>query len=490
MMNDLVLSEDGHAIQADDYHDDEDWYETQPGDEISGHGNSRRLRRGNYPFYMLVCVAVVIAVAIGASRAGGSDDTKEANLKATPSPAPAGGPFLSPTAKTSPPTMKTLPPTSLEDGISDFLGQYVEQKYLKEDGSYLLKAFEWLMENGQISTYGHSRIRQRFALASIYYATNEEMTWKNETGWLNDDDECSWHGVTCSGGEILVLNLRNNGLQGLFPDEITMLKKHLLELTLEGNSLSNDHQELRWIGEMTALRILDLESTTLTADGIPSYIGRLTNLEILDIAKADFAGELKGSVFKDLKKLKYADIGGIAFNSTLPNELLNLPNLNALYAYENGIVGELEDFLPESSQILELWLDDNSLSGSIPPSIGKHTALASLSLSDNALTGSLPTEIGQLVKMEQMWVYSNYLTGTVPSEIGHMTDLEILGIEDNDINGTVPTEVCSVKPLAFGADCEDDEDVSCDCCTCCSHPCPTASLDRLQEGNDRRLFKL
>ena len=60
--------------------------------------------------------------------------------------------------------------------------------------------------------------------------------------------------------------------------EITMLKKHLLALELDDNELINEDQELRWMGQLSKLRLLDFEDTGFTADGIPSYIGRLTDL--------------------------------------------------------------------------------------------------------------------------------------------------------------------------------------------------------------------
>lgn len=206
----------------------------------------------------------------------------------------------------------------------------------------------------------------------------------------------------------------------------------------------------------------------------------------MDVANANFVGDLKGDVFSNLNELVYADIGGILFNSSLPIELLSLPKLQALYAYENGMKGEIEDFLPELSSIFELWLDDNALSGSIPPALGNHPELASLSLSDNALTGKLPTELGKLTKMEQMWVYGNYLDGAIPSEIGNMAELKILGIEDNDLAGEMPSQICDLNLVALGADCVADIQCSGDCCTCCAPPCPVASLPMFDANNNVR----
>lgn len=233
---------------------------------------------------------------------------------------------------------------------------------------------------------------------------------------------------------------------------------------------------------------MDIEDTHFEADGIPSYIGKLTDLRILDVANTNFIGDLKGEVFQDLTSLIYLDIGGITFNSTIPEKITKLPNLKALYAYDGGLKGELEDILPNFKEhIFELWLDNNAISGTIPPEIGNLSSLASLSLSDNAITGSIPTEMGKLTHMQQMWLYANWMEGTVPAELGKMTELKILGIEDNNLEEeTIPAEICKLPLIAFGADnCETDA-AKCACCTCCKAPCPVATLPLF--GDKRRLL--
>lgn len=272
-MNDLVLSEDGHAVQADDYHDDEDWYQNRPGDEISSpKGMGFRPRRGNKPKYLIILGIILIAGGFALAMSGGKSDEAAAAEK--------GKNFGFGDDNTGDgPNSGTTPPTSLEDGVYDYLTQFVDKKILLDDKSYTFSAYSWLMKNSDIQIYGESRIRQRFALASIYYATNEGLnSWIRDDGWISDQDECSWTGVRCENGNIVGLNLTSNGLKGVFPMEITMLKKHLLSLELDDNELINEDQELRWMGKLSNLRLLDFEDTGFTADGIPSYIGRLTDL--------------------------------------------------------------------------------------------------------------------------------------------------------------------------------------------------------------------
>lgn len=268
-MNDLVLSEDGHAVQADDYHDDEDWYQNRPGDEISSpKGVGFRPRRGSKAKYLVILGIILIAGGFAIAMKGGNSE-EDAGAMAANGGSPSGGG----------PNSATNKPTSLEDGVFDYLTQFVDKKILLDDKSYTFSAYNWLMKNSDIQIYGDSRIRQRFALASIYYATNEGLnSWIRDDGWISDQDECSWTGVRCENGNIVGLNLTSNGLKGVFPMEVVMLKKHLLALEVDDNELINEDQELRWIGQMSKLRMLDFEDTGFTADGIPSYIGRLTDL--------------------------------------------------------------------------------------------------------------------------------------------------------------------------------------------------------------------
>ena len=234
--------------------------------------------------------------------------------------------------------------------------------------------------------------------------------------------------------------------------------------------------------------LLDVESTYMTYDGIPTYIGKLTDLRVLDVENTFFYGDLDGNIFKDLKDLIYLDIGDVWYNSTFPSTIAKLPKLEALYAYDCGLEGRLDSFFPHfGNQIFEMWFDDNNLSGSVPSEIGTMANLASLSLSDNALDGSIPSEVGALQNMEQMWIYGNFLTGDIPSEIGQMAKLQILQVEDNELNGAVvPSAVCAMNLNTLSADCNDG--VTCSCCTCCEHPCPVGTISRIFDHNQRRLL--
>ena len=157
-----------------------------------------------------------------------------------------------------------------------------------------------------------------------------------------------------------------------------------------------------------------MENTYFSYNGIPHYIGQLTELKILDVADTLFVGELDGSIFEPLTQLLYLEIGGNLYNSTLPQEIIELPNLEAIYAYDCGLTGDVE-FLPSLNKIVEIWLDENpDLGGTIPTEIGRLNTMASLSLTNCDMWGQIPSEIGKLTMMEQMWFFGNWFSGMLP----------------------------------------------------------------------------
>lgn len=233
-----------------------------------------------------------------------------------------------------------------------------------------------------------------------------------------------------------------------------------------------------------SIGLLDVEGTLFSHDGIPPYIGLLPKLQILDIAETLFVGEIDGSIFEPLTELLFLEMGGNMFNSTMPLEIINLSNLEALYAYSTGLEGQA-DFIPLlSDSLFELWLDDNpNLGGTIPPQIGRMTNLASFSVTGCDFWGQIPTEIGRLTLMEQMWFFGNRFSGTIPSEIANLPKLQILGLEDNNITQvSMPQEICALDLLALSADCGGESDlIACDCCTCCEAPCPIVNLPMYEQ---------
>mmetsp|Transcript_28743 Transcript_28743/g.61699 ORF Transcript_28743/g.61699 Transcript_28743/m.61699 type:complete len:546 (-) Transcript_28743:220-1857(-) len=368
----------------------------------------------------------------------------------------------------------------------------------KDPNSYQSLAKKWVLT--QDFSHGSSmtieqQAEQLYALACIYYGTfsvRSEWTnihygpdvalpgWYSSRGWLGSaEDVCSnWHGLTCNQqGRILKIELDTNGLTGAFPPETALLHETLNTIDLYNNMVHNVGDEGNsFLGELTNLEYLYLGTTSFEYDGIPSAIGKLTALKELDVSYSLYFGSLNGETFSNLSNLRYLVMDGNAYNTSLPSELAQLPELEYLYAGFSFLEGGI-DFVSSMEKIVELWVDDNpGLKGTIPSTIGNLKNLASLSASNCALIGTIPTEIGGITNMVQMWLNDNNLSGEVPSEIANLVTMKILHVQDNNLKGDMPSNICSRRrPFGrleeLGADCDDD--ITCDdeCCTCCGNQC-------------------
>ncbi|PLS67396.1 MAG: hypothetical protein CV045_13840, partial [Cyanobacteria bacterium M5B4] len=136
------------------------------------------------------------------------------------------------------------------------------------------------------------------ALLALYTAT-DGANWIAKNGWGQNNNVCSWYGVSCADGSVSALYLDENQLRGAIPPELVNLA-NLQTLRLDTNQLSGS---------------------------IPPELDRLTNLIRLDLAD----NQLRGSI---------------------PPELANLTNVRYLYLANN----ELDPNVTDAA--LLTWLND------------------------------------------------------------------------------------------------------------------------------------
>ena len=114
----------------------------------------------------------------------------------------------------------------------------------------------------------------------------------------------------------------------------------------------------------------------------------------------------------------------------------------------------------------------NGITGTIPTEFGLLTHLSSLKFSQNHLRGTLPSELGNLQKVSLMAISRNGVSGSLATELARIASLEQLYVQNTWLTGNMEY-MCKAKedgklPLlhTFNADLEE---VSCECCTCCSY---------------------
>lgn len=104
----------------------------------------------------------------------------------------------------------------------------------------------------------------------------------NWTPW--DDDPCSWNGVRCTHGRVVILNLKDLSLRGTLGPELGGLC-HLQALVLSNNLFGGVIP--KEIGGLDTLEILDLSNNNLTGE-VPQEIAEMPSLKHLLLSNNRF----------------------------------------------------------------------------------------------------------------------------------------------------------------------------------------------------------
>ena len=181
----------------------------------------------------------------------------------------------------------------------------------------------------------------------------------------------------------------------------------------------------RWVGVTitgTPLRVTALELAGAGLwGGLPPALGDLTALRVLDLS------------------------GNFLPRSPIPAGLGDLSQLRTLRLGGSNLAGPIPPALGRLTNLETLDLSNNPIMGAIPPELGQLTNLTELNLKRDYLTGAIPPELGQLVNVRTLNLQSNELSGDIPAELGRLPNLEEVGLRDNLLTGCVPPALRSVQ---------------------------------------------
>jgi len=293
----------------------------------------------------------------------------------------------------------TPAPTPITAGDFKALLQSLNPKSnsLNVAGTPQRDAFDWITSSvdQQLELFSTDRLLQRYALATLFYATMGDQ-WSENTNWLTMTPECEWYSSASSNDpicndndELTVLDLRQNKLGGDIPFEIGLLTD-LVQIDLSGNSLLGALPES--VQLLTKLRTLLLDTNFLVSS-IPSEIGLLTGL-------------------------------GKSTNENVSRDCCT------------------RWFLTGHKLIETLSLSLNELVGSIPSEVGRLSNLKNLDMGANKLVGLIPTELGFLSNLVTLNLNSNSFTGGIPIEIGQLSLLENIVLDGIAFTDAIlPTEL-------------------------------------------------
>ena len=243
------------------------------------------------------------------------------------------------------------------------------------------------------------------------------------------------------------LHLNNNGLTGAIPADLNTMSS-LQELHLHNNRLSGAIPDA--LGSMAALQELRLENNGLTT--FPVF-AKTTGI----------SGSIPGALC-NLTTLRTLDVSNNQVTGSIPGCLGNMPNLEFVAAYGNGLrdglgalrnndhpglSGAIPAQLGNSRSLKTLALEDNSLTGAIPEQLGNISSLETLNLYRNRLTGGIPSELGRLTNLKHLRLRVNLLTGGIPTELGNLRNMEVLLLNDNQLTGSIPGSLANMTELRW-----------------------------------------
>ncbi|CAB9520253.1 Leucine Rich Repeat [Seminavis robusta] len=379
------------------------------------------------------------------------------------------------------------------------------------------QAFQWLVQEPLPSyandtttlpyDYPDWRLVQRFALATLYSATNGP-NWFNNDFWLDqhhpepDDSnsnssnsttvrhkssECHWFSrysfniwpydqpqqeSACDDDDNHVytkLSLHENNLQGELPPEIYLLTS-LTSLSLYANPRLQGTIST-WIGQLTNLQRWYMAGLNGLSGTLPSEIGKLTNIQDISLIHNRLTGTIPTHIGRLVNLTNFFGDGN-HLTGTLPLEIGGLSSsLRHFYLFGNTLTGPLPSELGNLAVVEQIALDVNAFSGTLPTEMGRLTnldifnlgennfvgpipselglltaKLGHIKLFDNRLSGTLPVELAQLSStLQQLRIHHNHFSGTLASELGLLTNLERLLLQNNSLSGSLPTELAALS---------------------------------------------
>uniref|UniRef100_A0ACD5VB49 Uncharacterized protein n=1 Tax=Avena sativa TaxID=4498 RepID=A0ACD5VB49_AVESA len=259
---------------------------------------------------------------------------------------------------------------------------------------------------------------------------------------------------SCSVNKLQLLHLPDCNLTGSLPTTLVESLGNLTWLDLSDNKLTG-HVPL-WIGELTKLRTLYLNSNNL--DGI-MHEGHFSGLDMLkDLVLSDSSITITASstwvppfnlTMIHLRSCQLGpkfpawlrwqthvvslDISNTSISDMVPDWFwIAASSVEYLNIQNNQIRGVLPSTM-EFMRAKEMDFSSNQLGGPIPK---LPMDLTSLDLSQNNVVGPLPMDFGA-PGLRTLVLYSNMISGAIPSSLCKLQSLRLLDISRNNLNGSI-----------------------------------------------------
>ncbi|KAL7519562.1 hypothetical protein ACHAWX_004320 [Stephanocyclus meneghinianus] len=366
---------------------------------------------------------------------------------------------------------------------------------LSDINSPQFHAYGWLVEDSDGQGYDDKRLYQRYALATLYFATGG-VQWNNNKGWVTSVDECGWFGISGCGDAdneaVVSIELFGNNLVGPIPSEFFVYFSDLMVLNLAGNHLKGSIPTS--VGALTSLNILELAENELTSH-IPSELGKLTNLDHLFLQSNNLEGQMPFEVCNlrssHTLTLLWVDCNGfpprVQCRTTCCTTCFTNPNKGngsneieapATHADpERDVLATLKKMSADSGMTLDdtsspqfkaySWIAGSDYASLTDIILLQRYALATLYFSTAGAgweendfwlsdENECPNENAHWFGVDScdgggmvthLNLPSNNLVGTLPKELSHLRMLKVMDVSDNKLYGSLPTQFGQFQEL-------------------------------------------
>ncbi|EEF34953.1 serine-threonine protein kinase, plant-type, putative [Ricinus communis] len=256
------------------------------------------------------------------------------------------------------------------------------------------------------------------------------------SSWNQSASPCSWTGVFCNklNHRVLGLNLSSLGVSGSISPYIGNLS-FLQSLELQNNQLTGIIPDE--ICNLSRLRVMNMNSNNLRGSILPN-ISKLSELRVLDLSMNRITGKITDEL-SSLTKLQVLNLGRNAFSGTIPPSLANLSSLEDLILGTNTLSGIIPSDLSRLHNLKVLDLTINNLTGIVPSKVYNMSSLVNLALASNQLWGKLPSDVGvTLPNLLDFNLCFNKFTGLLPGSLHNLTNIHIIRVAHNLLEGKVP----------------------------------------------------
>ncbi|XP_020578307.1 protein STRUBBELIG-RECEPTOR FAMILY 8 isoform X2 [Phalaenopsis equestris] len=223
-----------------------------------------------------------------------------------------------------------------------------------ETAMLLISVFLLLSANCVQSTTNPLDVEVLVLLYSTLNSPSQLSGWKSSGG---DPCEESWKGISCSGSDVVSIELAGLGLNGTL-----------------GYLLSN----------LLSLKKLDV-SNNYISENIPFQLP--PNISYLNLADNKFNGNLPYSI-SSLVSLVYLNVSHNLLSQSIGDLFALLQNLSDLDLSFNILSGDLPISLGLLSNLSNLYLQNNQLAGSV--NVLSNLDLINLDIANNHFTGWIP----------------------------------------------------------------------------------------------------